>query len=94
MSSRTETKRSLEGRLRSMNGRAAASGRPVGWQFEALDAYLDGMSLDDIAAIFECGYGSMRNTIQNAALVRLMAAKKAEQASEIEELKRQEGSET
>lgn len=64
-----------EHKYRSIEGRKA---RMAPHAMEALDAYLDGMSYAEIAAVFDVHMATIRAVILNAALVRLMEQQSAQ----------------
>lgn len=76
----------LEQRLRMRAGQSRRYGRADDWGDEALDFFLAGLPVPEIADTYNCSVGSIYNAISKAALFRLMKQHQAERLDELREL--------
>lgn len=67
--------------------RNKANGLQEGWASDALDLYLDGYNLTDIATIMSVKAPSVQAAISREALFRLMESHAVERLEDLEELK-------
>lgn len=79
-------RRTLEQRLNIRAGHARRNNRQDDWADEALDYFLSGIPVPEIAAAFDCGLSSVYNVVARAALYRLMKQHQAERLEEFGDL--------
>lgn len=87
MSNKPGHRRTIEARINMRNGQNLRLGHEVGWADEALNYYLSGVSVSEIAECYEVRRSSVYSAISKAALYRLMQAKNMELMADHPDLK-------
>lgn len=86
-----DKRRTLDYKLKRRANENIRRGMKANWAVEALDAYLDGMNLTEIAQVMGCGSQAVGIAIAKEALFRLMAQ---HQADRLEDMGLDEGQQT
>lgn len=79
-------RQTLEQRIASRNKRNLRQGHEEGWADEALDFYLEGLTVREIIDHYKVSTTAFYNSIAKAALYRLMKERNCERMDEMEEL--------
>lgn len=80
----------IETRLKQRNTRSLSRGLPIGWQDDALDLYLMGEPVCEIARAYSVSPHSVQNAIGKTALYRLLRMHQAEYLAEVRGLDKEQ----
>lgn len=73
--------------IKKRNAINVAHGNPAGYIEDALDYFLSGVPVREIAEVYGVGTGNIRNGIAKAALYRLMVLHQKERLDQLGEIK-------